>query len=59
MSPNKYHAHLDECDQCRNNPFSPCYVGSILLLESVGEAWIALDEIRTKTAEKPEEKEAK
>ena len=28
----KFHAHLDECAQCRNNPFNLCSVGHDLLI---------------------------
>ena len=28
----KFHAHLDECQQCRENPFRLCKVGAPLLL---------------------------
>jgi len=27
----KFHAHLDVCTQCRNNPFGLCAVGAALL----------------------------
>ena len=27
----RFHAHLDVCAQCRNNPFSLCKIGARLL----------------------------
>lgn len=30
-----YHAHLDTCEQCRNNPFQNCPEGARLLVASV------------------------
>jgi len=27
MSQNKFHDHLDECEQCRNHPFDLCEKG--------------------------------
>lgn len=29
---NAFHAHLDQCEQCRNNPFGLCETGAKLLL---------------------------
>jgi len=26
-----YHAHLDDCEQCRNRPFEQCPIGQLLL----------------------------
>lgn len=31
-----YHAHLDECRQCRENPFAMCAVGQAKLKEAAG-----------------------
>jgi hypothetical protein len=28
---NKFHTHLDECEQCRENPFELCAVGHSLI----------------------------
>ena len=28
-----FHAHLDECQQCRDNPFKLCCTGHVLLLK--------------------------
>jgi hypothetical protein len=28
----RFHAHLDECPRCANEPFNLCPVGNILLL---------------------------
>ena len=30
---NKFHEHLDMCEQCREHPFSLCTEGAKLLLE--------------------------
>lgn len=30
----KFHAHLDTCGQCRNNPFGLCSTGARLLKEA-------------------------
>jgi len=30
-----FHRHLDECSQCRNNPFGLCDVGAVLLRAAV------------------------
>lgn len=27
----RFHAHLDECEQCRNHPFKLCHAGAALL----------------------------
>ena len=27
----RFHAHLDWCDQCRNYPLLPCWTGAMLL----------------------------
>lgn len=35
----KFHAHLECCRQCENNPFNLCPVGTVLLKQSVEEAW--------------------
>lgn len=26
-----FHKHLDECSQCKNNPFNLCQIGALLL----------------------------
>lgn len=31
-----FHAHLDACKQCRENPFELCVVGGLLLVEATG-----------------------
>ena len=33
----KYHAHLDACDKCRNNPFGQCPMGDLLLRLAVAD----------------------
>jgi len=33
----KFHAHLDECERCRDNPFDLCPKGYVLLTEVVPE----------------------
>ena len=30
----RFHAHLDECKQCRENPFGLCKIGAQLLTEA-------------------------
>jgi len=30
----KFHEHLDKCEQCRNHPFDLCEIGQKLLIES-------------------------
>lgn len=32
----RFHAHLDDCSQCRNNPFALCPIGVTLIHEA---AW--------------------
>lgn len=32
-----FHAHLDECKQCANNPFALCSKGAQLLLAATKE----------------------
>jgi hypothetical protein len=34
----KFHKHLDECKQCRENPFALCFVGTLLLDAAAAEA---------------------
>jgi len=29
----RFHSHLDECSQCRENPFGLCPIGNQLLVE--------------------------
>lgn len=29
-----FHSHLDECKQCRDNPFKLCSIGHTLLLKA-------------------------
>jgi hypothetical protein len=29
-----FHAHLDLCSQCKNNPFNLCSIGATLLLQA-------------------------
>lgn len=36
MSAELFHAHLDVCSQCSNNPFALCQVGSDLLYKATG-----------------------
>lgn len=33
ITPDDFHAHLDGCSRCRNNPFNLCAVGTKLLME--------------------------
>lgn len=33
----KFHNHLDRCDQCANNPFNLCLIGHLLLKNAVAE----------------------
>lgn len=33
MDIDAFHAHLDECEQCRDEPFNLCAEGARLLLE--------------------------
>lgn len=35
MSDNIFHAHLDVCAQCRNNPFGLCEAGELALRAAV------------------------
>jgi hypothetical protein len=39
-----FHAHLDECRQCRDNPFALCLEGARLLSETATAAWQAARE---------------
>lgn len=32
-----FHAHLDECEQCRNHPFDLCGLGAVLLILAAGD----------------------
>ena len=44
---NVFHAHLDECEQCREHPFNLCSEGERLLHEEVRDAvayWSMKDE---------------
>lgn len=34
----RFHAHLDECDQCRNHPFALCAKGGPLLRATVDDS---------------------
>lgn len=36
-SMDKFHAHLDECEQCRDHPFGLCPSGSALLLATADD----------------------
>ena len=36
----KFHAHLDECEQCRNRPFDLCQLGYSLLVRAALSAGI-------------------
>lgn len=36
MSAELFHAHLDVCSQCSNNPFALCQTGSDLIHKAVG-----------------------
>ena len=36
MDAKLFHAHLDECKQCRENPFGMCPIGQARLEEAVG-----------------------
>lgn len=27
----KFHAHIDDCDQCKNNPFDLCHEGQYII----------------------------
>jgi hypothetical protein len=36
-SMDKFHAHLDECKQCREHPFGLCPSGSTLLLATADD----------------------
>lgn len=31
---NHFHAHLDDCRQCRDNPFDLCPIGVVLINEA-------------------------
>jgi hypothetical protein len=35
--PDKFHKHLDECKQCRDNPFDLCPVGHVILTGELTE----------------------
>lgn len=37
-APARFHAHLDDCAQCREHPFALCPVGKVLLLHAGAEA---------------------
>jgi len=52
---NKFHQHLDECEQCRNYPFRPCLIGYQLLKNEAtqtvlrgGATWCGLCEKEVK-----------
>ena len=32
----RWHAHLDDCEQCRDNPFALCSIGHRLLYAAAG-----------------------
>lgn len=32
-----FHAHLDQCQRCRDQPFDMCVVGRVLLMATVKE----------------------
>ncbi len=34
---NKFHEHLDICEQCRDNPFNLCPSGEIILVQTVNK----------------------
>jgi hypothetical protein len=36
----KFHAHLDECEQCRNHPFELCSKGAQLLVQTSEESLV-------------------
>jgi hypothetical protein len=38
----RFHAHLDQCRQCRDNPFKLCCVG-IMLMEQIKAALAAAE----------------
>jgi len=42
MSDNRYHDHLDVCDQCREHPFDLCVTGLTLLTQSATETGVGL-----------------
>ena len=40
----KFHAHLDICSQCRNQPFNLCPIGARLLIDAATTANGELEE---------------
>lgn len=41
MSEDHFHAHLDSCSQCRNNPMALCFMGAVLLKAAAeGGRWV-------------------
>ncbi len=43
----EFHAHLDECAQCRNHPFGLCATGAALL-KKAGEAGAELEGLESR-----------
>ena len=44
---NEFHAHLDECGQCRNHCFNLCAIGAALL-KKAGEAGAELEGLESR-----------
>lgn len=41
--PDEFHKHLDECQQCRNNPMGLCSTGKKKLVGVVGDVPVPSD----------------
>lgn len=47
---NSFHAHLNECRRCREQPFDLCPIGHFRLKETVGAAMVDFEKDRQQHA---------
>ena len=57
MNPDSFHAHLDMCTQCRDNPFALCPVGEELANSYGDPTYLSCDSVHVPSGVGPTSKE--